>query len=349
MLTRQIEANWTVLTLPGRFWKWRMRGAAPYFRQAHSEVLDRDYDVVLATSFVALAELRGLAPRLSTATTHLYFHENQFAYPVRFPREWDTHYAVTQLTSALAADHCHFNSVWNRDSFLAGARDWLRKMPDAHPPGWLESIARKSEILPVPMELSASPVQTRLPGPPVLLWNHRWEFDKAPEVFFEALYALAGEGVDFRVIVCGQRFRKAPECFEEARSRLGERILHWGFAESRSAYEGLLQRADIAVSTALHEFFGVAMLEAAHFGAYPLVPDRLSYPEIFPAEYRYPEGALLPRLRALCSRDDLRMDRRALTEPYGAALVARYRDLIWGSGADGGEGAGHDQGDQVGQ
>ena len=129
VLTGRIAVDWTVLSLPGRFWKWRMRGAAPYLRQAHAEALDRPYDAVLATSFVALAELLGLAPKLATATTHLYFHENQFAYPVRVPREWDTHYAVTQLTSALAADHCHFNSAWNRDSFLDGARAWLGKMP----------------------------------------------------------------------------------------------------------------------------------------------------------------------------------------------------------------------------
>jgi hypothetical protein len=37
------------------------------------------------------------------------------------------------------------------------------------------------------------------------------------------------------------------------------------------------------ISAADHEFFGISVLEAICAGAYPLLPSRLSYPELIPA------------------------------------------------------------------
>lgn len=47
--------------------------------------------------------------------------------------------------------------------------------------------------------------------------------------------------------------------FEEAKTRLEGCIAHWGFQQSREEYFSILRDADVAVSTALHEFFGVSM------------------------------------------------------------------------------------------
>ena len=42
----------------------------------------------------------------------------------------------------------------------------------------------------------------------------------------------------------------------------------------------MLSNADVIVSTAHHDFFGVSVVEAISAGAYPLLPRRLAYPEI---------------------------------------------------------------------
>ena len=60
--------------------------------------------------------------------------------------------------------------------------------------------------------------ETRGDGPPLILWNHRWEHDKAPEVFFRVLERLAAAGARFRVAVAGEGFRRVPPAFEKGRA-----------------------------------------------------------------------------------------------------------------------------------
>ena len=80
--------------------------------------------------------------------------------------------------------------------------------------------------------------------------------------------------------VLGEHFSQEPEIFGWARERFAGRILHWGFLERREAYFDVLARADVVVSTAKHEFFGIAVVEAIAAGCLPVLPCRLAYPEI---------------------------------------------------------------------
>ena len=321
--TRTLEDGlphaFTKVTLPGRHWKWRMRGSAVHAALARAEALAGEYDVVFASSFLPLAELIGLCPRLATVPRVLYFHENQLAYPDRTATERDHHFGVTQMVSALAATRCVFNSAYNRDSFLDGAQRLLARMPDAKPPGWVETIRERACVLPVPLPLPDVPPPLETPSDlaagPVIAWNHRWEHDKDPEAFFAALRVLHERGVPFRVRVCGERYRDAPAVFAQARAWLGERVVGWGTIDSRADYLDALGTVDIAVSTAQQEFFGLSILEATHLGAYPLVPNRLAYPEHFAAPHLYDD--LAQQLERLCRHyaagERLRADRRHVT------------------------------------
>ncbi len=122
-------------------------------------------------------------------------------------------------------------------------------------------------------------------APPVILWNSRWEYDKNPAAFFAALEALEARGIDFQLIVLGEHVDPNEPSFAAARARFGKRALAWGYAPDTAAYRDLLRQADIVVSTAIQEFFGVSVIEAISCGCVPILPRRLSYPEILPPEY----------------------------------------------------------------
>jgi glycosyltransferase involved in cell wall biosynthesis len=111
----------------------------------------------------------------------------------------------------------------------------------------------------------------------------RWEYDKNPQQFCDAIFELERQGMEFRLSVLGQTSPEVPACFENLRSGLNDRIDHWGFLDQRSDYQQMLQQADLVISTAWHEFFGISILEAVDAGCIPILPDRLAYPEIFSA------------------------------------------------------------------
>lgn len=276
--------TWQRVELPGRHFRWRIRGNPLSWLD---EFTGPTPDALVATSMVDLATVRGLHPPLAQVPALYYFHENQFAYPVGEHQARSIEPQMVQLYGALAADRVVFNSRFNRDSFLDGVKRLLARMPDAVPDGVVERLAARTAVLPVPIrpiEPGGADRDERL-----ILWNHRWEYDKAPDVFAAAMLALADRGLEFRLALLGARPRQAPRPLQTLRRQLGERIIADGHV-ARADYRAILGRAGIAVSTALHEFQGLAMQEAVSAGATPLVPDALAYTEQYPAEYRYPAG-----------------------------------------------------------
>lgn len=292
LIASQHRFEWQRLELPGRHFAWRIRGNPLSWLDT---LPTSTPDLIVATSMVDLATLKGLHPRLAAVPCLLYFHENQFAYPVSPQQVKSLEPQMVQLYGALTADRVAFNSEYNRDTFIDGVHALLTRMPDAVPEDVPQRILHRSMVLPVPIH----PVAAGQRDPKLILWNHRWEYDKAPEIFAAAILALAESGIEFRLALLGGRGRTPHQSLTDLRRKIPQYIITDDRVDVHS-YRSLLGRAGIVVSTARHEFQGLSILEAASAGARPLVPDALCYPEYLGETYRYPPGdihALKERLR----------------------------------------------------
>jgi glycosyltransferase involved in cell wall biosynthesis len=322
--------RWTVFGLPPRSWRWRMRHAAVTFAERVERHVARgeSWDVILAGSMLDLAQFRRLPPGpVGRLPAVVYFHENQITYPSRRPDARDLHFAYTHFTSCLAADAVWFNSAFHRDAFLGALEDLLGRMPDFDHRELLPELEARASVRSPGCEMwervESRPRRRDL----TIVWAARWEHDKNPEDFFVALMRLAESGIPFRAHVVGESFREQPEVFERARAALGDRIATWGYRALREDYRRVLEDADVIVSTARHEFFGVSVVEAIIAGCVPLLPDRLAYSEILGRhrEHLYDGSVdgLVARLTDLAGR--LAVDRPLpSTEGLRADVSERY-------------------------
>ncbi len=282
----------TLLHMAGRFWKWRMQGGALELAQQLKQTAEEvgKADALLATDMVNIPALLALArPWLDDVPVLLYMHENQLTYPPPPGEKRDLTYGMINTLSMACTDRVAFNSQYHLTSFFDELPRLLKHFPDYNHLELVPDLLAKSQVLPVGLDLARldnhQPIEKPANAPLRILWNQRWEYDKNPREFFDALYGLDEQNLPFEVIVAGENFRQRPQEFEEAKSRLGHRLIHFGFAESLEEYARLLWQADVVLSTAHHEFFGISILEALYCGCYPLLPQRLSYPELLPVPY----------------------------------------------------------------
>jgi glycosyltransferase involved in cell wall biosynthesis len=167
---------------------------------------------------------------------------------------------------------------------------------------------------------------------PVILWNHRWEFDKNPEEFFDGLFYLQKKQIDFELIVLGESKSSIPPIFDKAKKQLAAEILHWGFALDKHTYAQMLWAADIVPITSIQEFFGISLIEAMYCKTYPLVPNRLVYPEHLPEiDFQY-SGDLGPILEQLIIsgkwKNNLELVRERAAIRSWPEMISVYDELI---------------------
>ena len=299
-----------ILSLPDRHWKWRMHGAAITLSERFRES-DFAPDLVLATDILDVATFAAnCRSKLGSIPIATYFHENQIAYPwsandMDRQLQRDNHYGFINYTSALISNKVIFNSNYHMHSFLESLPEFLKQFPDHQNLNTVRSIEEKCSVVHLGLDLKRldelKPRSLELRKRAVILWNHRWEYDKNPEAFFNSLYEIQNRGWDFNLVVLGERFNKYPSVFDEAKERLSEKIIHWGFADDESEYVRWLWESDILPVTSNQDFFGGSIVEAMYCNVKPLLPKRLAYPEHLPDRlhptFFYNEGELTTRLQ----------------------------------------------------
>jgi len=322
------EFDFTVISLTPRFFAWRSRGNSLSFAYEYRDILKKGYDLIFATSITDITALRGFVPEIADIPTIVYFHENQFAYPESRADHGNHEAKIVSIYNALASDIVIFNTEYNRSTYLKGVRKYLKKMPDHVPKGLVEEIGEKSRVLSVPVKKCAGKnVHT---GTPVILWNHRWEYDKAPDRFLNALRELKRRSFEFKLHLAGQVFARVPDELEIIKSEFTGEILSCGYAKSREDYERIMSESSIVISTALHDYQGLAVIEAADAGCIPVLPDRMAYPELFSDEYLY-RGNDETAEAAHCADKIIQaseLDRCDLSRFYWKNLIDKYREIF---------------------
>ncbi|MEE3275832.1 MAG: DUF3524 domain-containing protein [Actinomycetota bacterium] len=292
-------------------WRWRLRGGALTLADdARAVVAEHGPpDVLLASSLFDLTGFLGLSRRfLGDPAVVRYLHESQILYPTSPNAKGPAgdEFPLVDWMSMAVADEVWVNSGFHRDALLAALPALLDRAPDRSHSDRLSEVVARCHVVPVGVDLADVPSPSRTGGDPVdggdeplVVWNQRWDHDKNPTAVFRALGRLADEGVPFRLAVLGENVRVDPREFTEARDRLGDRVVAWGFAE-RADYLAWLGRSDVVAGAADHEFFGISVVEAMAAGCVPVLPARQSYPWLldgFAPLALYPHGELTNRLR----------------------------------------------------
>lgn len=270
-----------VVGLPDRHWKWRMRSGA--WELARAVEAGPPPAALCVSDYVDLPALYGfLPPSWAGVPALAYFHENQLTYPLRgAAEERDSGYGFTNVQTCVRAARVVFNSRFHREEFGAAARSLLGRLPTPNPLGELESALAASAVVAPGADLESIALGTGpASGPLRVLFAHRWEHDKDPAGFLRAAREARRAGAELELVLLGESYAAQPAGVAELLAELAPAIAHQGFLPSRAAYAEALGGCDLAVSTAHHEFFGVGLVEALAAGVTPLVPRRLSYPEV---------------------------------------------------------------------
>ncbi len=282
-LTRHSSHSWEWITRPARSWKWRLAISA---NEMVDEAMRRGVakpDGIFVTSMTDSATLRSILPNgWRDIPLIVYMHENQAEYPTNDER--DASFAITNFQSIMSADLTIFNSKWNLDSFIIGIEKLLKNSTDLKLTDIEQRVRNKSTVAWIPVELPPFKIVQKVQSSDIVrvVWPHRWEHDKRADLLLDIARKYTDE-LNLRWIILGEQFKNIPEPLLQFKDEFHNKIEHMGYVQSKIEYWDWLSKADWVLSTAEHEFFGIAVVEALFANCLPWLPEKLSYRELLPA------------------------------------------------------------------
>ena len=333
-LQKHSQHNIEIISLPDQNWKWRMHGGAIEMAKKVN-ALKYKPDLILCTDMMDLALFKSLIK--IECKIFLYFHENQLTYPwfeqrEDISRKSDLNYAFINYSSALVADRVFFNSNYHQTIFLEAIEGFLKILPEPRNIETIDVIRKKSKCLYVGIDFKDHS-EHQIDSKPIILWNHRWEYDKNPTLFFDSLLELKKENIDFGLIVLGEQSTQENEKIHRLQKELKANTIHWGYVSNEQEYQNLLSKCNIAPITSIQDFFGISLIESCHAGLYPIIPNRLAFPETIPFEqYFYKNDSdFLNTLKNVILEERFQQRQSSLMEycnKYNWEILIKKYDLV---------------------
>lgn len=124
-----------------------------------------------------------------------------------------------------------------------------------------------------------------------VVFPHRYDFEKNPDVFCDVVEKFGGIGVNF-VLTTGRKTLTGTANYLKAQSLESKGKLKIYSGLSKMDYYNLLLNSMIVFSSAKQDTIGNAILEAITLGCTPVVNTGVSYEEFLPYKYLYTDGCV---------------------------------------------------------
>lgn len=124
-----------------------------------------------------------------------------------------------------------------------------------------------------------------------VVFPHRYDFEKNPDVFLDVAEALKDCGINFVITTGREELTGTANC-KRALKLAEQGIVNIKAGMSKTDYYQLLLRSQIIFSSAKQDTVGNCILESITLGCTPVVNTGVSYEEFLPKKYIYTDGCV---------------------------------------------------------